>query len=83
MSGPTRPGWYWWDGRGNERHIDGYRPTHTRLWVVYVWIAETAKREMVTMADSALWKKPMKVEDMGGEWLGEVQLPVRPPKPPV
>jgi hypothetical protein len=78
-----KPGWHWWDGRGNDRHIDGYQATHDRLWVVYVWMAETPEREIVWMADSALWKKPMKVEEMGGQWLGAVAQPVRPPKPPV
>jgi hypothetical protein len=70
-----RPGWYWWEGRGNQYDIEGRRVIYTSKQCVYVWIAEV-KSEMIAMADSACWKKPLRVDEMGGEWLGPVPQPI-------
>jgi len=64
-------GWNWWRGRGNDRHIDGYRPNFDQNWVVYVWIISDGSM----YADSARWKDPMKISKMGGTWGGEIVPP--------
>lgn len=71
-----RVGWNWWRGKGNDRNVDGTRPVVEKDWAVYVWLVSSYDREDAYFcANSANWKAPMRVDQMGGEWMGELVPP--------
>lgn len=73
---PPRVGWNWWRGKGNDRTVDGTRPIAEKDWAVYVWLVATYENaDAYFCASSANWVAPMRVDQMGGEWMGELRPP--------